>query len=44
MWPSCVPAVTLQASLKLRQCFRHPEGCMLVPILQMGKLRLAEEQ
>lgn len=44
MWPSCVPAVTLQASLKLRQCFQHPEGCMFIPILQMGKLRLAEEK
>lgn len=33
-----------QASLNLRQCFQHPERCMLIPILQMGKLRLAEEK
>lgn len=44
MWPSCVPTVTPQASLNLRQCFQHPERCMLIPILQMGKLRLAEEK
>lgn len=29
---------------ELRQCFQHPEGCMLIPILQMGKLRLVEEK
>ena len=40
MWPSCVPAVTPQASLNLRHFFQHPEGCVLIPILQMGKLRL----
>lgn len=44
MWPRCLPAVAPQASLNLGECFQHPEGCMLIPILQMGKLRLVEEK